>query len=536
MHQDLRQNKLSMILLPIILICIGIRSYSIAVQKEDLYIDEVYSFYTSNNNLIKKTDVYDALKNNKIEQYVKDLYASALTGVFSYDDFRDNCYIQSDGFNYFNAYFIQMADVHPPLYYLCLHTVCSITQSTDFILNGYIVNIVFLLLTCIFLYLVVIEVLNDNWLALIAVGFYGFSCEFSNIASYFRMYCVAAFWFILLLYQYVRLSKANWMFSKKTLLGICITQFLAMFTQYFSILYILPLFGYAMYKMRGNKQNRNLYLKYNITSAIIYVLLWPCIIFQLLIGSSSYGGFQLLPEVKKVLYYVKLLIESLFAGRYFICLLFFVFVISMIVYYNKRHGLKFKTLKDYLKNNQPMFLLVVPSIFYFIAVALISPWAAFRYQSPIMPALSIIVTLIAFFLLGGLVKKRICYLLLVGFTFLCSFSWGVPDVSCLYIESEEKKSFCNQYSSKEAILFDDNNLVIYLDIPLKFKHPAYIHTDNLHANTYLADKLISDEYVLYAGDGADVSEISDLLREKNYICEKIDYKLQFWEVYSLRRK
>lgn len=121
-------------------------------------------------------------------------------------------------FDYKSVLQQQMADCHPPLYYLILHTMFSVLKpfivnniNVEFSLNilsiAYILNIMCFILTQIFMYKASKLLCKDDIKALIAVAIYGFSAGCISNLILLRMYCLLTLLVVISTYLHLRLLE-----------------------------------------------------------------------------------------------------------------------------------------------------------------------------------------------------------------------------------------------------------------------------------------------------------------------------------------
>lgn len=153
----MKKNYLVLLGLSCILIVVGWSSLGLLCQKENLYIDEICSLVFSNYQITTLSDVLQQLHESNLSQYISDLIEADCTGVFSHQDMINRMIVQDGNeFSYFSlSVFLTVMDAHPPLYYYLLHTISSITHSSNIYYIGFSLNIFFLLSSCVFIYLVV---------------------------------------------------------------------------------------------------------------------------------------------------------------------------------------------------------------------------------------------------------------------------------------------------------------------------------------------------------------------------------------------
>lgn len=531
--------KRNNLLLCLLLGVIAVASFYAVSKKEGFFLDEVYTFELSNKQYITWGEFREILQEGDVRQYKHDFWDFDANGVYDRDAFVKKLYISDQGaFNYFNVIVAQTMDVHPPLYYFVIHTVSSITRSSNLLMIGFGVNLFFLLLTCFFVYRIACQIFSDRYRALLPVLFYGFSYAFMNSVTYFRMYCLLSFLFTLLVYLYLQLQANGWRLEKRILWGICIVEFLAMYTQFFSLFFLLPIFLFALYGMRADVAALKKFVIAHVLTGLAFLLLWPQIFLQIMEGSTQKDAAESLSFVKGIKDYVWVLNKSLFDGFGMGIVLFVLLVAVLLFQLSRSHrGNLNKWVLSLLQSR--LMLLLFPSLVFFLGVSTFSPWVDFRYLSPVLPALSLlIITLVWKALSQWIRNEKVVNASLLAFVLLLSLGWvkRVP-LEHLYPETEEKKQFESTYGGLEAVIFDYETPSVFIDVPLKYAHPKYINTDerNMMKNDFLGKTLVNDSYVLYLSHFCDIQEVGPILTQLHYDYELIPFKAEFHNVYLLKR-
>ncbi len=112
---------------------------------------------------------------------------------------------EEDCFNYINVWQSQASDVHPPLYYVCLHTICSLFPGTFSKWYAGVINIFFAIMTLWVVRRTVNIFSTSEFLLFIASVVFIFSPGILNAVSFFRMYVVAMFCVALITYQFIKI-------------------------------------------------------------------------------------------------------------------------------------------------------------------------------------------------------------------------------------------------------------------------------------------------------------------------------------------
>ncbi len=133
--------------------------------KIGLFGDEIWSFN---------------LSNNYYEPFLGD--ASKYFNMWLSNNFWNSSITVSPNhtFAYDSVYYNQSLDVHPPLYYMLLHTVCSFFPDVFNKWFGFSINIFFFIVTQLVLYRYCSAYLKDNLVAILIFRIF-FDCSPFNI-------------------------------------------------------------------------------------------------------------------------------------------------------------------------------------------------------------------------------------------------------------------------------------------------------------------------------------------------------------------
>lgn len=188
----------------------------IASHKGGMHTDEYYSYILSNS--------YDA----DCIADDSEMWGRWLDG----GEFKKYLAVEyGERFSYGRVYYNNTLDVHPPLYYFLLHTVCSFAPEYYSPWLGMGTNIVLMLATQVLLFLLAKRVTGSSLWAVTPVAIYGGTMAFVDTALFIRMYALLSFFTVLLLlvhHRFVRSDrKRRWIF------GCAGVTFLGIFTQYY---------------------------------------------------------------------------------------------------------------------------------------------------------------------------------------------------------------------------------------------------------------------------------------------------------------
>lgn len=186
------------------------------IQKNWLFGDEQWTFN---------------LANRYYEPFLETIDASPYYGKWLSPDFWNSVLTVNPayGFNYGSVFYNQSLDVHPPLYYLIIHTICSFFPNIYSKWFGIIPNIVFFLLSQFVIYNIGTLIFKKRYTALLLCLFYGFSWGVINNAVYVRMYGLLSLWAVISYYLHLKLMNR---FNRNSLIMVLLFSLLGILTQY----------------------------------------------------------------------------------------------------------------------------------------------------------------------------------------------------------------------------------------------------------------------------------------------------------------
>lgn len=242
--------------------------YSFVYLKEDYHSDEQWSFGLSNsyyNPFIYADD--DCIKPENYNQWV------------SSDVFKNYMTVDKEHrFSYGSVFYNQEKDIHPPLYYLILHTICSFFPGKFSFWYGFVINIAAFILLQIFLYKTVKIISKSEVAALLCCFFYGASVGCMSTFVYIRMYALMAMFAVITTYFHAVLYYEQNL--KKTLPQIFIITLCGCLTNHFFPVYagVLSACFCLWYLLRKKYKQFIIYSVSMLTSVIASIAIFPATI------------------------------------------------------------------------------------------------------------------------------------------------------------------------------------------------------------------------------------------------------------------
>ena len=391
-------------------------------QKEGYHVDEVYSYGLANSEYLPfmhfgehDYNVKDWMKEyatgnefgDIFKNVVKDfkllkevdfdfkssvLYRDYLVALANSADTRTTTWVSGEDylhyvstspenrFNYASVYYNQRGDVHPPLFYILLHTICSFFVESFSKWYGLILNMIFMLLSMRMLFKLCNRLYDDKFLSAAVMALYGFSCGFMTTALFLRMYAMLTFFVLSSCYIHLALADEEFELTKRRRRQIAIITLLGFLTHYYFVIYAIGIAVVCCLWMIFKKKNSSLlrYICTLTTTAVIGLCVWPFAIKHVFFCYRGKGSFQALAQVEVYLIKIKLMIEQLFGsmlqGKWWIWVLA-ASVLGLMALICRRKNISWGRVS----------LISIPAILYVLLVAQIVPFYTERYVMCIFP-------------------------------------------------------------------------------------------------------------------------------------------------------
>ena len=361
-------DKKSRIFLAIVIVLSLALSTAFMMNKQGYHEDELLTYNLANSANILKTDG----EWNSGEELIDYLSVS------------DN-----DRFNYAQVYENQIIDAsHPPFYYGLVHTVCSFFPNQFSRYFAFSINVLAMAGILIMLFKIVKKIPKNNLNALKAAGAFAFSIACTTMTIYLRMYAPLTFFVLAMIYMNLKIyeSKNNARLSDFLILGLI--TLLGTLTQYYFILFEgLTALIMLVFKIK-EKKIKDL-IKYIVTLALgsaAALCVYPYIITNVIGGNRGFGSLSISVDpitvvtyfVYKICTYIQVLAKDVFLNQIWLLALCGAALIGFWVY------LRFVRKE---KLSRTAFMAFVPSLVYFVAISLVSPFNSDRYIMASLPML-----------------------------------------------------------------------------------------------------------------------------------------------------
>lgn len=342
-------------------------------QKENYHLDETASYGLS-NNVGSTTIRFD----DGIKYEVDDIFKQYLAVD------------KLERFNYQNVWENQKKDVHPPLYYAILHTICSLFPEIFSTWFAASINIVFAILNLFFLRKICYNLTSDSTISFVISVAFVFSSGILNTVSFYRMYVMAMFWVTVLAYVVLEAIDKK---IKNRKLYICLFAIttLGALTHYYCIVFdvfISLIFGIYLLSQKDYRQTITFSAVQGMAGLISYI------IFPSMVGHmfSGYRGTEAMDNLHNLKDYVPRLksffsfIDKQMFGGFLGYILCGIIMGGLVIYLL---GLKrSETCTAESKNLKNIFavkysIIFLPVIMYFLAVSKMAAYKIDRYVFPV---------------------------------------------------------------------------------------------------------------------------------------------------------
>ena len=416
----------------LILICTIVIS-----KKTNLHVDEVYTYGLANHQYVNTFNMNP--EEGKLYEPAEE----------AWDEYMQ---VQAEStFDYGNVWANQEADVHPPLYYVLVHTVCSFFPEQYSIWFAGVINIIFAALTLLAVYFLTLSLTKSKKVSCLAAIFFMLSAGLLSAVAFMRMYIMAMFWVTLITFLAVK------GFSEKRNFPFFVQLFAAsvagILTHYYFLIYLFFMcctWGILLFFEKRFREILKLLLTIML-SGITALMIFPAMVQQILNGNRGVEAVDNLRNTSLSEYIDRLstffgfINEQIFGGL--LPVIMVGFALALIL------GIR----KKALFVNKKIMLTAVPCLGYFIIVAKIAAYSYDRYIQPIYPVVAVLGCCMITYIWHTvfLNKKAIGLAVPISLAVITVFSLVRCRWTYLYRESEQLLARASEKSEYRCIYIYD---------------------------------------------------------------------------------
>lgn len=517
-HINQRDRIILMILSAVFIVLASV----VLGNKTNLHGDEVFTYGLSNHPYIHTFNI-------KAEEGT--VYTPADTLWNEYMQVQ-----QGHQFDYRNVWKNQEADVHPPLYYALVHTVSSFFPGQYSVWFAGSVNIVFGVLVIVCVFFLSFELFGKKTYAFITTIFFMCSAGMLSSVSYLRMYVMAMFWCCLVTYLLVRYFHEGG--TKKFYRRLYAVTALGILTHYYFLIYLFFLACVFCVMLLIEKQYKNTgkFCAAVVLGGVTAVAVFPHILQHILGGqrgseaASNLTAGTLSDYLGQLKTFFDFENEQLFGNLGIV--LAVVFILAVII--GKKRGQK-------IQADKKIFLLLIPSLCYFVLISKIAAYVSDRYLQPIYPMVFILGAY-ALSVIGRniLSEKRVAVVMFSGAVVLtatglwfCQWPYlyrdseallqrskNLSDYLCVYIYGDTwqgwkvQPSFYEVRNYRSVVFVSQENLELLDTMNLKEEDGIVVSIINTCDQDAVFEKLES-----FYGEGMKAERIGNYSYTTSYVIE-----------------
>lgn len=408
-EQKQERRKIVLFLLAILITIIPM--FYFIGHKEGWHEDEIFSYGSSNykyDNLFQRFGIKDSLNQTIDEKIMKGnvfenvLYYLTHSDEFSAEyekniqketpvwktsqDAKDYMTVSTDEvFNYWSVYYNQSRDVHPPLFYILVHTFSALCLGHFSKYIIFAISLLFYIASC-FIIRKILKLFKKENLVPITILLYGLSMGAISTVIFQRMYMMLTFFAISYLYISLKILKGNGAIEKKTKKQLFWITVLGFWTQYYFCIYIIAIVAIVLIYLWKNKKYQELkqYIFTHIKAAILGIALFPASIYHIFFSYRGIGAvgeqlsfFTRIDEFMKLIFYSFSIPNKI--GYTLTGILLILFIIKLCT----------------AKRKDIVLAMTLPTILFILAITKIAPFINLRYVMCVLP---MIVISIVFFI------------------------------------------------------------------------------------------------------------------------------------------
>ena len=371
----------------------------------------------------------------------------------------------------------QSNDVHPPLYYVILHTICSFFPTSFSIWFAALINIGFALGILFFVRKLVFLLTKDEWVTKLSSLAFICSAGVLSSVTFMRMYIMAMFWVIALTYVLVKQigEKGNFKFYIACFLcTVC-----GVLTHYYCIVYAVFLcivYGcYLIYK-RQWKAIGFLCLTQGV-SAAVSIGVFPSMLSHIFSSNRGKESFDNMMQesmsdgFSRISQFWRIIDTDLFGGIliYITCVFVLLFVMN-----GCRNLYKSLSPEDTITVIR-YICIICPSVLYFLLISKIAVYITGRYMVPVYGVVFVAIISGICVWCRRFMKEQYRYMLVLVVVIALVSGWKKGVWTYLYRSSEALLETAAEYSDTDCIYVYDAGLQII---------PSYKEVSNYHSVTF----------------------------------------------------
>lgn len=486
-------------------------------KKAGFHEDEYYSYYSTN--------------------YVHGWVMPDSEWVPQRRYFEEFVVLEGQQFQYELVKTVQSWDVHPPMYYWVLHTVCSVFPGRFSKWMGLSVNIIFYAISLLILYLITRRIFQgekQSYLPLLVTACYAFSPAAISSVMFIRMYTLLTCLILISCYLHVRAWQEKKLTHPVFLVLMAVLVYVGFLTQYYFMIYHFFLsFAICIVMLVQSRSLKKPFI-YGICAVIPFgfaYITYPACLGQMFRGQrgaqATNSFFELSNTWERFCVFIGLTDEFLFQGMLpFILILLIISIGGLIC---KRRRVE-KNITDDIILLGVMAFTVLGYLLVVSKTALLLGDSSVRYVLPIFGILLLVIVWMIVKILEKIGNRRYVAMTLICMLTIILFGNGYrilkADILFLFPEGSQKVTYAREHAEVPTVYIynDKNSWCIWESSNELFEYPeVYFISDGTEAEIVDEKVQESKELLVYVNTIGDVQKQIQRMLSSN---EKItDYEL-----------
>lgn len=495
------KNKKSKYSIPFVFFLLFCLLLYLGSKKAGYHLDEILTYSLSNNS------EYPFPYTNAFNRWLpKDYFYELLT-------------VSADGrLDFGSVISNQIADVHPPIYYILIHSISALFPGVFSKWIGLSLNIIVYFFIILMIVKLFYLLTSNGKVSLFTSLFWGLSIGALNSVVFIRMYSLLTLWFLIFQYLIIKIYTCkNDSKRKGTFIGVFIVTVLGALTQYYFLIAAFFLSALLCLLLIFQKRNKEL-INFSTTMALALLTSWalfPPIIHHIFRTNRGIEAFDNISGKESHLFaYFNIINQYLFGGLGIYIII--IIVITFILYFLSKNRIRRE--KEIKVKLGQQLLLVLPAFLYVLLIQRISPYQTVRYIFMIFPTLIIFFVFTIYLLWSKLIKKA--YVLNFSIFILCSIITisGFLNYDLIYTYSDVASDLkiVSDYKNNDALIVLDQQwrLTDSIQELMEFKsvYPIQVSIDNPILPD--EDKLMNnDSLIVYIGKPYNQKKIINLIKK-----------------------
>ena len=289
----------------------------------------------------------------------------------------------NERFQYDAVWQNQSDDVHPPMYYAILHTICSFFPGAFSIWFAALINILFALGVLFFIRKLILLLTQDEWTKKLVSIVFICSTGILSAVTFMRMYIMTMFWAVTLTYVVIKQIGLKNNFKNFFLIFICTAG--GALTHYYCIIYAVFLsFFYACYLIFDKRwKETGFFCLTQGVAAAVSIAVFSSIFTHIFHSDRGMEAFDNVGtnnlSDRRTGQFWHIIDMDLFGG-----LLTYIVGVFVILFIVNECWRLYKTLSREDRNTVIRYLCIIcPTLLYFLLISRIAGYVTNRYMYPI---------------------------------------------------------------------------------------------------------------------------------------------------------